>query len=334
MNIIRQFLKLESAGGILLLITVITALLVSNTSLSIVYKNFFTTPFLIRFGAVSIEKDFLFWINQGLMTLFFLLIGLELKREFVEGELSDVKKIILPLGAALGGMIIPAMLYCFVNWHSPASLKGWPVPVATDIAFALGALSCFGKRVPYTLKLFLLMLAIFDDVGGIIIIAFFPGSGIHTSIAGVLLALIVPLPLAKKLETVLHPWVAFLIVPLFAFANSGISFAGMSANVLLSVTTLGIIAGLFLGKQVGIMSFVWLMIKCNIAKLPTKTDWRAFYGVSILCGIGFTMSLFLGTLIFGGNADELAQVRLGVLMGSFLSVTMGMLVLRTVLKKS
>lgn len=383
-NIILNFLRLEVASGIILFLMTLLAMIFVNSPLAPLYQTLLQIPLAIQVGDFSFSEPLLFWINECLMTIFFLIVGLELKREFLEGELSGVTKIMLPGVAALGGMLIPAIIYIFFNYNSNITLRGWAIPVATDIAFALGVLSLFSKRIPLGLKLFLMALAIFDDVGAIIIIAVFYShdlsllyllfaclivfflwilnhiintrhlfpylflgvllwicvlhSGIHASIAGVLLSLMIPLrgnseenrsPL-HTLEEVLHPWVAYFVLPLFAFANSGLSFAGLSWNSLLDPLVLGIIAGLFLGKQIGVLTLVWLMVKLRWAKLPERATWLQMYGVALLCGIGFTMSLFLGTLAFQTEqAVYLTEVRLGVLLGSVLSGMAGAAVLQT-----
>jgi NhaA family Na+:H+ antiporter len=328
---------------------------------------------------------FLFWINEGLMAIFFLVVGLELKRGFLEGQLSQLSQVLLPLVAAIGGMVVPALIYCLVNQGNPDTLRGWATPVATDIAFSLGVLSLFGQRVPTSLKLFLLMLAIFDDVGAILIIALFYSSGmsylwlgaavafifvlvlfhvlavkrlsfyllvgvllwvcilhsgIHPAITGVVLALAVPndgnrkRSLLHKLETTLHPYVAYGIMPLFALANAGISLEGVSLNTFTEVVVLGIILGLFIGKQLGIFVFSWCLIQLGVAKLPEKSSWVSLYGVALLCGIGFTMSLFLGTLSFENATNYLAEVKLGVITGSILSGLIGAMVLQIAFTKN
>lgn len=364
-KLLQKFLNLESASGIILFSVAVLALVWANSPLASFYVQF-------------IEAS-AFWVNDGLMALFFLVVGLELKRAFLEGQLSHPKQILLPLIAAAGGMLIPAFIYIWVNSAMPHLLKGWATPVATDIAFALGVLSLFGKRIPAQLKLFLLALAIFDDLGAIIIIVFyftkdlswlFLGlalgcvfllnffnrfsiyslypyllvgfllwialleSGIHPTIAGVLLAFAIPSDKRKgdysplhQLEQALHPWVAYFIMPLFALINAGFPLAGFSLQSLTQEIVLGITLGLFLGKQLGVFGFSWLLIRLKLAKLPAKSTWLSFYGVSIICGVGFTMSLFLGTLAFANDNDYLVQVRLGVIMGSLLSSLAGVVVL-------
>lgn len=327
-----------------------------------------------------------FWINEGLMSVFFLLVGLELKREFVEGELSKTKNILLPGVAALGGMLIPAGIYFMLNFQDALAAKGWAIPVATDIAFALGVLSLLGRRIPHSLKMFLMALAIFDDVGAIIIIAIVHTkalslisfgcagflvcvlwmlnkrnvfrltpylilgfllwisvlkSGVHATVAGVILGFVIPI--GKKthssplyyLERYLHPWVAYFVLPLFAFANAGVSLQGLSLSVLADTMVIGIVLGLFLGKQCGVLGFTWCMVRWGGAPLPVATSWLQLYGVAVLCGIGFTMSLFLGGLAFEQESlSFLMKVKIGVLLGSVLSGIWGVVVLHWVSKKS
>jgi len=360
----KQFLQLESAGGIILFVAAFIAILISNSPIAHWYQQ-------------AIEKS-LFIINEGLMALFFVIVGIELKRNYLEGMFSKLSQIILPLAAAVGGMIVPALIYCMINLSTPDALRGWATPVATDIAFAVGVLALFGSRIPLALKLFLLLLAIFDDIGAIIIIAIFYGhglvygylilaaliigllmllnrkgilklwpylslgvllwvtlffAGIHPTIAGVIFALTLPgntdemaAPL-QRLEIILHPWVAYFIMPLFALANAGISLQDINLTTLTNTIVLGIASGLFFGKQIGVMLFSWCLIKLDLAKLPEKTSWIQLYGVALLCGIGFTMSLFLGTLSFANESQYLAEVRLGVIIGSLLSGMLGAWVL-------
>ncbi|MDA8561582.1 Na+/H+ antiporter NhaA [Gammaproteobacteria bacterium] len=369
---IKDFLQLEAAAGIALFLTAVLAIIFVNSPFSNSYEAILNT--------LIFNSPFIFWVNDGLMAIFFLLVGLELKREFLEGELSGKSKIVLPGVAALGGMIVPVIIYVIFNYSSKATMVGWPIPVATDIAFALGVLSLFSNRIPLALKLFLLALAVFDDLGAIVIIAVFFShgfslayfiaaimifllllflnrflkvdklfpyiilgailwffvlqSGVHASISGVLLALVIPLKKHSsdgesslhKLEKFLHPWVAFLILPLFAFCNAGLSFAGASWSILLQPIVLGITLGLFIGKQVGVMSFVTFMTKFKFSKWPESVSFLDMYGIALLCGIGFTMSLFLGTLAFHGDqVIHLSEVRLGVFLGSVLSAVCGSL---------
>lgn len=385
LNVLRHFLRLESASGIILFLMGIAALILSNSPAATLYQEFFHTPLSIRVGDIVLNQPLLFWINEGLMTIFFFLVGLELKRELMGGALSGSANFILPGVAAVGGMIISALIYFIINYGNVLALNGWATPVATDIAFALGILSLFGRRVPIGLKLFLMSLAIFDDVGAIIIIALFYTnelsylpllvaaflfaglllmnrlgvrslapylllgivlwicflkSGVHATVAGVLLAFVIPhqredgqLSPLRYLEKKIHPWVAFGVMPLFALANAGISFAALSGHDFVDSVTLGVVAGLFFGKQIGVLSFSWLAVRLGWAKLPNLTNWFALYGVSILCGVGFTMSLFLGTLAFQGSNLFLIKIRLGVLCASILSGLVGSIVLRHALQK-
>lgn len=385
---IREFLHLESAGSILLIVGVILALLAVNSPLEPYYNALLNIIVEVRIGALGIEKPLLLWINDGLMAIFFFLVGLELKREVLEGELSNPAQIVLPVMAALGGMAAPAIIYAMVNFDHPAGLKGWAIPSATDIAIALGVLSLLGKRVPNSLKLFLLTLAIVDDLGAIVIIALFYSSdlsttalsiaaiclllltilnlrnvlstapylllgfimwaavlksGVHATLAGVLLAFFIPLrgsnrhggsPL-HELEEDLHPTVAFGVLPIFAFANSGISFSGLSVESLLQPIPLGIALGLFFGNQIGVMGMSWLTVKLGLAKLPDNVRWDHIYGVSLLCGIGFTMSLFISGLAFEqGGPAQAADDRLGIFFGSLLAAVCGYFWLRWRLPKA
>ncbi|EKD70523.1 MAG: pH-dependent sodium/proton antiporter [uncultured bacterium] len=364
-KLLKQFLERESSSSIVLFAMTVIAIGWMNSPLRYFYEQF--------------VSQFLFVINDGLMAIFFLLVGLELKRGFYEGELSSPAQIILPIVAAIGGMLVPALIYILLNYADPVNLKGWATPVATDIAFALGTLSLFGKRVPSALKLFLLALAIFDDIGAIIIIILFYStglsllylllsilfilllfilnwlairswvpyialgvllwtstlfSGIHPTIAGVVLAFFIPhhVDSAKStmhsMEKFLQPWVAYFIMPIFALANTGFSLRNLSWDIFSSRIVLGIIFGLFVGKQIGVLGSIWLMIRLRLAKLPEQITWLQLYGVAIICGIGFTMSLFLGTLSFQSNTFYLPQIRFGVLSGSILSGIMGVIILR------
>jgi len=375
---IRAFLKLEAASGIILCLTALGAVILANSPWDVYYEALQNLPIEFELGSWNLQTSLLFGVNNGLMTLFFLLIGLELKREFLIGTLKETKQVLLPGVAALGGMLVPAVIYAVVNWSHPVGLNGWAIPVATDIAFALAILSLLGKRVPSGLKLFLMALAIFDDVGAIIIIALFNTqtlsilflffsvvivamlwllnrsgvfllfpylflglllwlcllkSGIHPTIAGVLLAFFIPMrerasPL-QRLESGLHNTVAYFIVPFFAFMNAGLSFREIHLADGLDTVTLGIISGLFFGKQLGVFGFSYAMIKCRFVSLPFNTSWLELYGVALLCGIGFTMSLFLGTLTFENDFPEyLVKVRLGVLIASLLSGVAGAIMLQ------
>lgn len=382
---IKEFFDLEASGGIVLALAAIAAMIIANTSLSAWYLDFIHAPVIIRIGDFEIAKDAQHWINDGLMAVFFFLVGLELKREVLIGELSNLKQIILPAGAAIGGMIFPAIVYIIFNYQNPEYWKGWAIPAATDIAFAIGILSLLGSRVPNALKIFLVSIAIFDDIGAIIIIALFytsdlslyslavaavclPAlyiinrlnvtritpyllvgiimwvavlqSGVHATLAGVTLALFIPLfdrtdpehsPL-EELEHDLQNTVSYGILPLFAFANAGISLEGAGFAELFHSVPLGIAAGLFFGKQIGIMFMCWLIFKTGISTMPKGTNFKQIYGVSLLCGVGFTMSLFIGGLAFGG-ATPLFDERLGIIMGSIVSGIAGYLMLKATLKE-
>jgi len=381
----RDYLKLESAGGILLILTSIAALVLANSPLSAFYDQFLNIQVQLRIGAFEIAKPLLLWINDGLMAIFFFLIGLELKREFMEGELSDAHKISLPALGAVGGMLVPAAVYLFINRGDELATSGWAIPAATDIAFALGILSLLGNRVPNQLKVFLVSLAIFDDVGAIVIIALFYTSGlsltamstalacvvflaflnwrgvmrisfylltgvvmwaallksgVHATLAGVLLALFIPIskdpdtgesPL-HHLEHDLHGSVSFIILPLFAFVNAGVSLQGMTTSQLFGPVPVGIALGLVIGKQLGIFGVCWMGVKLGIARLPENVNWAQLYGIAILCGVGFTMSMFIGSLAFeDANSPYLYQDKLGILAGSFISALLGYFWLRKVL---
>ena len=379
---IKDFLRLESASGILLLIAAVLAMIAENSPLHYLYDALLDIPVAIKFGEFEIAKPLLLWINDGLMAVFFFLVGLEVKREVLDGELSEPSRVVLPVIAAIGGMLVPALIYSYINWGDEVAMKGWAIPTATDIAFALGVLALLGKRVPYTLKLFLMTLAIVDDLGAIIIIAIFYTSdlsllslsiasgailvlyllkrngvlslapylmvgivlwaavlksGVHATLAGVITALFIPykrVPGEEKtqleiLEHDLHPVVAFAILPLFAFANTGISFSGLTMASLTSGVPVGIAAGLFIGNPVGIFGLSWLAIKMGIAELPKGASWLQLFGVSLLCGIGFTMSLFISSLAFEmGGPDIKVDDRLGILLGSVLSGIFGYTLLR------
>ncbi len=368
---VHDFMKLESAGGVLLLAAAVIAMLVANSPLAALYDTLLDTTVAIQVGTLSIDKPLLLWINDGLMAVFFLLIGLEIKREVMEGELSSISQIILPGIGALGGMVVPAAIYVWLNWGDPIALDGWAIPIVTDIAFALALLSVFGSRVPTMLKVFLLTLAIFDDLAAIIIIAlFYSGdlsphalfigalalcsavvmnrmgiarvsayilvgvvlwiavlkSGVHATLAGVLIALCIPMrgdemksPL-RELERDLHGPVAFAILPIFAFANAGLSLSGMSFDDVTHPVTLGVISGLLVGKPLGILAFVGLAVGLGFIELPKGINWLQLLGVAFACGIGFTMSLFIAGLAFEhGSGDYFRGDRLGILVGSILS---------------
>lgn len=388
LNTLKDFIKLESASGVVLIAAAAVAMILANSPLSTHYELVVKMPVEIRVGPLQIAKPLLLWVNDGLMAVFFFLVGLELKREFLEGELSDRQKVIFPAIGAVGGMLIPACIYLVLNRNDPLAIQGWAIPTATDIAFALGVLSLLGTRVPPALKVFLVSLAIFDDVGAIVIIAVFYSdglsanallaaaaclavlfalnlrrvaetapyilvgaimwvavlkSGVHATLAGVLLALFIPMRDTRApdrspligLEHNLHTAVAFGILPLFAFVNSGISLPGVDMDYLLHSVPLGVAAGLFLGKQAGVFLFCWLAVQLGIAKLPQGINWINLYGVSLLCGVGFTMSLFIGSLAFETTGQNLLfDERLGIIIGSFFSACAGLAVLHRVLPRS
>ena len=371
----KWFFKLEAASGLLLLVSAILALLLSNSSLSNLYFDTLTSYLFIGINNFGIKLSVLHWINDALMAIFFFFVTLEIKREFLQGELSSRKQALLPIIAAVGGMLIPALFYIYVNFETPETLNGWAIPSATDIAFSLGVLSLLGSRVPISLKVFLTALAIIDDLGAIVIIAFFYSgdlntnylslilitfifllilnkfnikrfipylllglfmwfftheSGIHATIAGVLLATVIPhrkkekdFSLLTKIEHNISPYVAFGIMPLFALANAGVSLEGINFNSLLMPVPLGILLGLFFGKQIGVFIFSFIAIKLKIAQMPNNANWINFYAVGILTGIGFTMSLFVGNLAFVDNVQHIDGVKIGVLTGSLLSTIFG-----------
>ena len=376
----------EASGGLLLFMAAVLAIVIDNSSLAWIYDALLSTQASVQIGPLEIAKPLLLWINDGLMAIFFFLVGLEIKREVLQGQLSSREQILLPGAAALGGMLIPALIYVTLNHADPIAIQGWAIPAATDIAFALGALALAGSRVPLALKIFLLAVAIIDDLGAIIIIALFYTSdlsheallfsgigvallvtfnrlkithlapyvlvgvfvwicvlksGVHATLAGVVLAMAIPLRVEGsadssplyRLEHGLHPWVAFAILPLFAFANAGVSFIGLSPASLLEPLPLGIAAGLFLGKPIGIMTATWLVVRFGLGRLPEDVDWWQLLAVSFLTGIGFTMSLFIGTLAFE-DPSFAVDVRLGVISGSLLSATVGYLVLRWSLSRT
>ena len=382
---LREFLRLESAGGLLLMIATVVALLFANTGAQGLYQAFLGTPVEVRIGAFMLGKPLILWINDGLMAVFFFLVGLEIKREVMEGELSNMSQIALPALAAVGGMAAPAAIFWFLNRHDAVALQGWAIPAATDIAFALGVLALLGSRVPQSLKVFLLTLAILDDLGAIVIIAIIYTanlslvslavaagalavlaflnmrhvtaippyilvglvlwvavlkSGVHATLAGVALALFIPIrpkeaggvsPL-RSLERDLHPPVAYVILPLFAFANAGVSLAGLTLDAALAPLPLGIALGLVFGKLVGVFGMSALAIGTGMARMPEGATWTALLGVSLLCGIGFTMSLFIANLAFGEGAPEQAvSAVIGVLIGSLCAAVLGYLLLRLAL---
>ena len=382
---IRDFLRHESASGIILMGMAVLALVAANSPLRAWYDLLLQTPVEIRIGGLHIDKPLLLWINDGLMAVFFFLVGLELRREIVEGELSEPSQVVLPAVAALGGMVVPVGIYLMLNAGDPANLQGWAIPAATDIAFALGIMSLLGDRVPVSLKVFLVSLAIFDDIGAVAIIALFYTSGlsvqalviaaaclvilvamnrlgvaqvssylwiglimwvavlksgVHATLAGVALAMCIPMrdprnpehsPL-RDLEHDLHHAVAFIILPVFAFANAGISLAGLGLERVLHPVPLGIMLGLFVGKQVGVFGFSWIAVRAGIAQLPDGVRWGGLYGVALLSGIGFTMSLFIASLAFESTRiGDVFDERLGILGGSLISGICGYIVLRMVL---
>jgi NhaA family Na+:H+ antiporter len=379
------FFKLESSSGLVLLFAAIIALYLSNSIYSEFYFGLLNAHFLVGIKNFNLDLSIIHWINDALMAVFFFVVTLEIKREFLQGELSNPKKALLPIIGAVGGMLIPAVFYIAININTPENIKGWAIPSATDIAFSIGVLSLLGSRVPVSLKVFLMALAIIDDLGAIIIIAFFytselnyfylglillsfsiliflnkfkvkiflpylfigillwfftHGSGIHATIAGVLLALSIPhqtnvkdFSLLLKLEHLLSPYVAFGIMPLFALANAGVSLEGLSLSSLLKPIPFGILCGLFFGKQIGVFLFSYVSVKLKYAQMPDNVTWLKLYGVSVLTGIGFTMSLFVGNLAFTENIGNINGVKIGVLSGSLLSTLLGYFTLLIVTKK-
>ena len=381
----KWFFKLEAASGLVLLLTAIFALLISNSDLSEFYFQALEKYFFIGINDFGLKLSVHHWINDALMAVFFFFVTLEIKREFLHGELSNIKQALLPIIAAVGGMVVPALFYIVINFENPETIHGWAIPSATDIAFSLGVLSLLGSRVPISLKVFLTALAIIDDLGAILIIAFFYSgdlsipylslilisyifllilnkfsikiftpylligmcmwyftykSGIHATIAGVLLATTIPhrikekdFSLLIKLEHAISPYVAFIIMPIFAFANAGVNLEGLSLSSLLSPVPLGILLGLFFGKQIGVLLFSYCAIKFKLASPPSNSNWLSLYGVSILTGIGFTMSLFVGNLAFVENIQYIDGVKIGVLAGSLLSTLFGYFILLFSTKK-
>ena len=383
-TMVQKFLALETAGGFLLMGALVLAIIAENSTFKPIYDLLLETPVELRIGKLILAKPLLLWINDALMAVFFFLVGLELKREVLVGQLSSPSKIILPAIAAVAGIIVPALIYTSVNYGNAAAMNGWAIPTATDIAFALGILALLGSRVPASLKLFLLAVAIIDDIGAIVIIAiFYSGeietsmflvaasaivmlaflnwrgvnsatpymlagtilwiavlkSGVHATLAGILLAMFIPLkgnekdkdhePLLVRLEHDLHSTVAYIILPVFAFANAGVSLAGFDLADLMSPIPLGIALGLVIGKQLGIFVAVWLAVKSGLTKLPENVSWMQMYGLSVLCGIGFTMSLFISSLAFEQSGFGYAMnERMGIIVGSLISAILGYLILR------
>lgn len=393
-KLIKNFIKLESAAGIILFAAALLAIAIDNSVLAPYLEHFLETPFSVQFGNWALSKHLLHWINDGLMVLFFLVVGLEIKRELIQGELNSPAKVILPAAAALGGMAMPALVFSLFNFGHEYAMRGWAIPTATDIAFSLGILSLLGSRVPLSLKVFLTALAIFDDMGAIIIIAIFYNadlsfiallfallcivilfflnrfnvrgygayflvggalwlsllhSGVHATLGGVILALAIPLKNPKEpdpdfspsehLVKMLHPWIAYFILPLFAFTNAGVSFADVPPGLhnVLSPVMLGVMFGLLVGKLLGVFLTTFIAIKTGLAPKPTNATWSQIFGIALVCGVGFTMSLFVGTLAYpGGSTTEPyhAWVRLGVIFGSLLSGGLGYLVLKLTTKPS
>ena len=381
----KWFFQLEAASGLVLLIAAIIALIVSNSFYSELYFHTLEQYLFIGINDFGLKLSVHHWINDLLMAIFFFFVTLEIKREFIHGELSNIKKALLPIIGAIGGMVIPALVYIVINFGNSETLNGWAIPSATDIAFSLGILSLLGSRVPISLKIFLTALAIIDDLGAILIIAFFYSgdlsisylslilisyifllvlnkfgvkkflpylligsfmwfftykSGIHATIAGVLLASTIPhrvkdkdFSLLIKLEHAISPYVAFIIMPIFASANAGVSLEGLSMASLLQPVPLGILLGLFVGKQVGVMIFSFIAVKSGVAQMPDNSSWLSLYGVSVLTGIGFTMSLFVGNLAFAENIQYIDGVKIGVLVGSLLSTLLGYFILLFSIKK-
>ncbi len=382
MTLVQKFLRLETAGGFLLMGALLLAILAENSPLKPIYDLLLETPVELRIGRLILAKPLLLWINDALMAVFFFLVGMELKREVLTGQLSSPSKIALPALAAIAGIVVPALIYTGINSGDPVAMRGWAVPTATDIAFALGILALLGSRVPASLKMFLLAVAIIDDIGAIVIIAvFYSGdlsfmmfavagvaivalailnfrgvtsatpyilvgiilwiavlkSGVHSTLAGIVLAMFIPLkgnkegeqPLLVRLEHDLHATVAFIILPVFAFANAGISLSDLKITDLTSPVPLGIALGLIIGKQIGIFTTIWLTVKAGIANLPENTGWVHIYGLSALCGIGFTMSLFISSLAFeqSGGSYEMNE-RIGIIVGSLISAVLGYAILR------
>jgi Na+:H+ antiporter, NhaA family len=392
LRLLQEFLRLEAAGGLVLMMAAVLALIVANSPLAGFYGALLDLPLQVSIGEFGIAKPLLLWINDGLMAVFFFLVGMELKREVVEGHLSSLRRASLPAFAALGGMLVPAAFYVAFNRGDPVAMRGWAIPTATDIAFALGVISLLGDRVPAALKVFLLSVAIFDDLAAIIVIAVFytaelsvlslgiaallilglailnragvrrPAayillgiplwiavlkSGVHATLAGVVLAMFIPLrvpgdspapeseSMLHHLEHALHPWVAFGVLPVFAFANAGVSILGLSIGDVLHPVPLGIVTGLFLGKQIGVVGACWIAVRLRLAALPAGIGWGHLHGTALLCGIGFTMSLFIASLAFEQGATAyLGLERLGILIGTLLSGVAGYILLRVILART
>ena len=382
----RDFLRLESAGGLILVFAAILALVLANSPFSDYYFQVLGLKFTVMVESFGVSKPLLLWVNDGLMAVFFLLVGLELKREVVEGQLSTRAQVVLPVLAAIGGLAVPALIYWILNRHSPQDINGWAIPTATDIAFALAILSLLGSRVPASLKIFLTTIAIFDDLAAIIIIAIFYSadlsttslatagagvavlfalnrlgvqslaaylivgifiwlfvlkSGVHATLAGIVVAAFIPLKAvddhspSRHLEHILHPWVAYGVLPIFAFANAGVAFTGISSDAVLGTVSTGIVLGLFLGKQVGVFGMTALAVGLGIARKPEGASWGMLYGIALLCGVGFTMSLFIGSLAFEhGGFSQVFAVKIGVISGSLASAFCGWLVLHLSLPKA
>lgn len=382
----REFLRLESAGGLILVFAAILALVLANSPLADLYVQFLGLKLTVMVEGFGVSKPLILWVNDGLMAVFFLLVGLELKREVVEGQLSSPEQIALPAMAAIGGLVVPAVIYWLINRDNPQGLNGWAIPTATDIAFALAILTLLGNRVPASLKIFLTTIAIFDDLAAIVIIALFYSadlstaslaaagagivvlfalnrlgvkslaaylivgifiwlfvlkSGVHATLAGIAVAAFIPLKggddhsPSRHLEHILHPWVAYAVLPIFAFANAGLPLAGLSMDAVLGTVSLGIVFGLFIGKQIGVFGMTALMIGLGLAKKPEGSSWAMLYGVALLCGVGFTMSLFIGSLAFEhGGFSNVAALKIGVIAGSVASALCGWLVLHLSLPKT
>ncbi len=391
LKLFKNFIKLEASAGIILFSAALVALVLDNSALSPYYQHILELPISIQFGTMGLSQHLLHWVNDGLMVVFFMVVGLEIKREMIEGELNSPSKVILPAAAALGGMIVPALVFTLLNFGNTYAMRGWAIPTATDIAFSLGILSLLGSRVPISLKIFLTALAIFDDLGAIVVIAifytsdlsflslglalffvlvlfamnrlgvksqlpyFFVGailwlcvlqSGVHATLAGVALAFALPLrdkskpldaPPYNGLVEHLHPWIAYFVLPLFALANAGVSFGDVPPGLgnIFSPVMLGVGLGLLLGKLVGVFATTFLAVKLGLAKMPTNATWPQLFGIALVCGVGFTMSFFVGTLAYPGDTAEpyAAWVRLGVIFGSLTAGMLGYIVLRLTTKK-